>query len=162
VSGRLAFNFPRRKEWTSAPIGASLSPCRDQGQLAGEAETCLAAGRGCPCRKSNPNIVKSAENWMRTNAPSGLNSPRERRILCSGINVSSRHCSGAYRKRAHGRCRSPKTTTWSRHSLRIEPTSRSVWPFCHGDRGAVGRSRIPIARSRRGFDTLSCFTCQAY
>jgi hypothetical protein len=32
--GRLALNFRRRKEWTSAAIGASLSPCRDKGRLA--------------------------------------------------------------------------------------------------------------------------------
>ena len=32
---------------------------------------------------------------------------------------------------------------------RIEPISRSVCPFCHGERGAVGRSRMPMARSRR-------------
>ncbi len=29
-----------------------------------------------------------------------------------------------------------------RHSRRIEPISRSVWPFCYGDGGAVGRSRM--------------------
>ena len=44
------------------------------------------------------------------------------------------------------RCRSPTTTIWSRHSRRIDPISLSQYPFCHGDRGAVGRSRIPIAR----------------
>src|SRR5882672_8657802 len=27
------------------------------------------------------------------------------------------------------------TTTWSRHSRRIEPISRSAYPFCHGERG---------------------------
>src|SRR5258706_16108300 len=32
------------------------------------------------------------------------------------------------------RCRSPNTTTWSRHSRRIEPISRSAYPFCHGER----------------------------
>src|SRR6516164_5455099 len=31
---------------------------------------------------------------------------------------------------------------------RIELTSLSAYPFCYGDRGAVGRSRMPIARSR--------------
>jgi hypothetical protein len=36
-----------------------------------------------------------------------------------------------------------------RHSRRIEPMNRSAWPFCHGDRGAVGLSRMPIARTRR-------------
>ena len=35
------------------------------------------------------------------------------------------------------------------HSLRIEPISRSAYPFCHGERGEVGRSRIPIDRSLR-------------
>src|SRR5260370_15627328 len=44
---------------------------------------------------------------------------------------------------------SPNTTTWSRHSRRIEPISRSAYPFCHGERGDVGRSRMPIDRSRR-------------
>jgi hypothetical protein len=45
--------------------------------------------------------------------------------------------------------RSPNTTTWSRHSRLIEPISRSACPFCHGERGAIGRSRMPMARSRR-------------
>src|ERR1700676_4882556 len=47
------------------------------------------------------------------------------------------------------RWRSPNTTTWSRHSRRIEPISRSAYPFCHGERGDVGRSRMPIDRSLR-------------
>ena len=32
--------------------------------------------------------------------------------------------------------------------LTQEPISLSVCPFCHGDHGAVGRSRMPIARRR--------------
>jgi hypothetical protein len=27
----------------------------------------------------------------------------------------------------------------------MEPMSLSVCPFCHGERGAIGRSRMPIA-----------------
>jgi len=30
-----------------------------------------------------------------------------------------------------------------------EPIALSQYPFCHGDRAAVGRSRMPIARRRR-------------
>ena len=30
-----------------------------------------------------------------------------------------------------------------------EPISLSACPFCHGDRGAVGRSRMPMAARRR-------------
>ena len=37
----------------------------------------------------------------------------------------------------------------SGHSRRIDPISRSADPFCHGDRGDVGRSRMPMARTRR-------------
>jgi hypothetical protein len=29
------------------------------------------------------------------------------------------------------------------------PIALSQYPFCHGDRAAVGRSRMPIARRRR-------------
>jgi hypothetical protein len=32
---------------------------------------------------------------------------------------------------------------------RIEPISLSAYPFCHGERGDVGRSRMPIDRSLR-------------
>ena len=35
------------------------------------------------------------------------------------------------------------------HSRRIDPISRSAKPFCHGEAGAVGLSRMPMARNRR-------------
>src|SRR5215469_16128129 len=38
--------------------------------------------------------------------------------------------------------------TWSVHSCRAEPIKRSTRPFCQGERNDVGRSRIPIARTR--------------
>jgi hypothetical protein len=31
---------------------------------------------------------------------------------------------------------------------RIEPMSLSAYPFCHGERGAIGRSRMLMARTR--------------
>src|SRR5229473_8195722 len=34
------------------------------------------------------------------------------------------------------------------HSRRTEPIKRSTYPFCQGERNAVGRSRMPIARTR--------------
>src|SRR6476619_7661180 len=43
---------------------------------------------------------------------------------------------------------SPTTMMWSRHSRRMDPISRSAKPFCQGDRGAIGLSRMPIARIR--------------
>lgn len=38
---------------------------------------------------------------------------------------------------------------WSTHSRRIDPISRSAKPFCQGEAGAVGLSRMPMARKRR-------------
>jgi DNA-binding CsgD family transcriptional regulator len=37
---------------------------------------------------------------------------------------------------------------WSVHSRRIDPISLSAKPFCQGEPGAMGLSRIPMARSR--------------
>src|SRR6476620_7997421 len=47
------------------------------------------------------------------------------------------------------RCPSPETMTWSKHSRRIDPISRSAKPFCQGEPGAIGLSRMPMARNRR-------------
>src|SRR5258707_11138268 len=38
---------------------------------------------------------------------------------------------------------------WSTHSRRIDPISRSTKPFCQGEAGAVGLSRMRMARNRR-------------
>src|SRR6202040_443129 len=38
---------------------------------------------------------------------------------------------------------------WSTHSRRIDPISRSAKPLCQGEAGAVGLSRMPMARNRR-------------
>src|SRR5439155_10181672 len=55
------------------------------------------------------------------------------------------------------RCHSPKTTTWSRHSRRIEPMSRSAKAFCHGLCGAVRTSPIPMPFTRLPEDvTVDC------
>jgi len=37
---------------------------------------------------------------------------------------------------------------WSKHSRRIDPISRSAKPFCQGEAGAVGLSRMPMERNR--------------
>jgi hypothetical protein len=34
--------------------------------------------------------------------------------------------------------------TWSRHSRRMEPITRSTYPFCHGERGAVRSWPMPM------------------
>jgi hypothetical protein len=38
---------------------------------------------------------------------------------------------------------------WSTHSRRIDPISRSAKPFCQGEAGAIGLSRMSMARDRR-------------
>ena len=46
------------------------------------------------------------------------------------------------------RCAAPKISIRSRHSRRTVPIRRSAYPFCQGDLGEIGRSRIPMALSR--------------
>src|SRR5260221_10316149 len=53
-----------------------------------------------------------------------------------------------YFVRIRRKCASPKTTTWSTHSRRIDPISLSAKPFCQGEPGAMGLSRRPMARNR--------------
>jgi hypothetical protein len=48
------------------------------------------------------------------------------------------------------RCIDPNTTMWSRHSRRMVPISLSAYAFCHGEPDAIGLSRMPVARNRRG------------
>src|SRR5216683_8409851 len=43
---------------------------------------------------------------------------------------------------------------WSTHSRRIDPISRSTTPFCQGEAGAVGLSRIPMARNNAAIDPI--------
>src|SRR6201997_563430 len=59
----------------------------------------------------------------------------------------------AYKLRIRLRCASPKISIRSRHSRRTVPIRRSAYPFCQGDLGEIGRSRIPMALSR---DVKTC------
>src|SRR5215469_12244690 len=54
----------------------------------------------------------------------------------------------AYFPRIRRKCPSPKTTTWSTHSRRIDPISLSAKPFSQGEPEAMGLSRMPMARNR--------------
>src|SRR5215467_3777374 len=44
---------------------------------------------------------------------------------------------------------------WSTHSRRIDPINLSAKPFCQGEPGAMGLSRMPIALSRRMAATVN-------
>src|SRR5262249_34066015 len=50
----------------------------------------------------------------------------------------------AYFARIRRKCPSPKTTTWSTHSRRIDPISLSAKPFSQGEPEAMGLSRMPM------------------
>ena len=74
-------------------------------------------------------VMKSAEDGRRYDAAQVLDGAMDRSVLVE-------------------RGASPKTTTWSTHSRRIEPMSLSAKPFCQGEPGAMGVSRMPMARNR--------------
>jgi len=72
-------------------------------------------------------VVRSAKDGVRFDTSDSLNLASDRRRKCI----------------------SPNTMMWSTHSRRIDPISRSAKPFCQGEAGAVGLSRMPMARNRR-------------
>jgi Protein of unknown function (DUF444) len=97
-----------------------------------------------PYRKSNPDILmmqpaEAAPRYLQLVESSG-----ERVHPCPTTGACEPQDNSTWR-----RCRSPNTTVWSRHSRRIERIRRSAWPFCHGERGGVGWSRMPSERTRR-------------
>src|SRR3981189_3958827 len=101
----------------------------------------LGACETCPYRKSNPDVlmVQTSEVWDGHDTANGLHSTRRCASLFSDRCVRASLKYFWYDPNGWRRCRSPKTTTSSRQSGRIEPISLSACPFCHGDRGAIDR-----------------------
>jgi hypothetical protein len=65
------------------------------------------------------------------------------------IGAFSHRCNSRHRlAESFRRCASPKAITWSTHSRRIDPINLSAKPFCQGEPGAMGLSRMPMARNR--------------
>jgi hypothetical protein len=65
------------------------------------------------------------------------------------IGAFSHRCNSRHRlAESVRRCASPKAITWSTHSRRIDPINLSAKPFCQGEPGAMGLSRMPMARNR--------------
>jgi hypothetical protein len=84
-------------------------------------------------------VVQPAENWPAKDLPGPFDGTRERRILLQG-----EMCAGAIII-FHVRQQQVAEVAFAEHddvveahSRRIEPISRSAYPFCHGDRGDVG------------------------
>src|SRR6202023_279073 len=91
----LALNFHRRKEWTSAAIGASLSPCRDKGRLAPSG--ILPRRRWCHCGASvvtalvplQPKRIRKCRTAKPPERPS-LRTPRAARTYLRSLRTFPR------------------------------------------------------------------------
>src|SRR6266566_43586 len=94
-------------------------------------------------------MMKSAEKWRRQNATNGVDCSRRRRVLVDRKVCASLVIVGRVRSQQMAEMPLAEHDNGSRHSRRIELIALSQYPFCHGDRGAVGRSRMLIARRRR-------------
>jgi hypothetical protein len=69
----------------------------------------------------------------------------------AGTTVAQQHQRGyfLYELKTSRRFFSPKTTTCSRHSRRIDPTSPSAYLSCQGDRDEIGRFQMLVVVGRR-------------
>ena len=110
-----------------------------------------AVQKGCPYRKSNPDVMmmESSEQWDGLNAANRLRGAADRCILAERkvgpdliviVCIGPKHIAEMPLAKDHDMIET---------FPRIEPMRRSQQPFCQGDWGAVGRSRMPIARSLR-------------
>src|SRR5215469_2586228 len=104
----------------------------------------------CVYRKSDSAILvmKAAKDGLGCDDAEALNRPMERGILVQRAMNARFIIIHGILPRIRRRCASPNTIMWSRHSRRIVPISLSTYGFCHGERGAVGLSRMPMARNR--------------
>ncbi len=92
-------------------------------------------------------VMKAAEDGRRYDATSALDGAMDRRILVEGPMSPQLVIVGSILPQNPAQMGLPKTTTWSTHSRRIDPISRSAKPFCQGEAGAIGLSRMPMARN---------------
>jgi hypothetical protein len=94
-------------------------------------------------------VVKSAQNGARTDRTGSLNWARNRRILVQRSVRSDAIVIVDVGFQDPTQMHLAQAMMWSTHSRRIDPISRSAKPFCQGEAGAAGLSRMPMARNRR-------------
>ena len=114
--------------------------------------TCGAiASEPCACRKLDPHILvmQSAKDRTAEYEANRLDGAGNRRILVQGQVRTRLIVVAEVAPQQMMEMALAKDNHVVMHSRRIEPISRSAYPFCHGDRGDMGRSRMPMARTRR-------------
>lgn len=113
------------------------------GRPSGPANATSPEAIPCPFRKLGPTIlmVKSAQDVACDDAAAALNGPAMWGVFLQAEMGACRVViRSVFFQDTRRRWASLHTIMWSRHSRRIEPIARSTYPFCHGDRGAIGRS----------------------
>jgi hypothetical protein len=103
------------------------------------------SGEGCVYHLGHPDIfvMESAEEWDCCEYPNRLHGTTKRGVLFErkmGTDAIVIVGIGSEDPAQMGLAQDQDMVQASR---RIEPISRSVCPFCQGERGAVGRSRMP-------------------
>jgi len=88
----------------------------------------------------NPDVLmmQSAEDWYRCDGAELLRAPKIRRILVQREMRADLIVIRSVILQHATQLRFVEHDQVSRLSRRIEPMTRSTWPFCHGERGAVG------------------------
>jgi len=106
--------------------------------------------RPCACRKSNPNIFVVAIRRELGGKECAL--PSSRCAIGARPYPRPSACASHYsseRKISECGADAPRPGQWCGPSRRIDPINRSAKPFCQGEAGAIGLSRMPMARNRR-------------
>ena len=94
-------------------------------------------------------MMKSAKDRVWTNGPEPLNRARDWRILVQRPVCPDVVIIATIGAQDAAQMRLARDNEIVQAFARIEPINRSAYPFCQGEAGAVGLSRIPIAWIRR-------------
>src|SRR5438132_1032166 len=98
--------------------------------------------RRCVSLEGGPTLPASSRGFDLNGEASSVNKKHSSATIVADV---KRFCHQIKRTRFSANI----TTMWSTHSRRIDSISLSANAFCHGEPGAIGLSRMPMARKRR-------------
>src|SRR6266516_5901019 len=102
----------------------------------------------CACRKSDSAILmmKATKDRLGCDGPDALNRPMERGVLVQRAMNARFIIISDKLVQDPAQVRLPEHDHVVETFRRIVPISLSTYGFCHGDRGAIGLSRMPLGQ----------------
>ncbi len=137
----------RRREQEGPDTGAFFACLVCFLRAAADAGLTWQGVTGCPCRKLNPDLLamQSVQDWRRQNTADGSRRGGLRQNPYLMIGASGFDCSSLRKIEVMSKMPLAKYDDVVKAFSSDRADQPLTIPFCHGDRGAIERSRMPIA-----------------